>query len=48
MGKFIDLFLEWRINTSDGDELRNALEATIEEEKRCLELFKIQMEECMV
>lgn len=46
MGKFIDLFLEWRINSSDGDELRNALEATIEEEKRCLELFKIQMEEC--
>ena len=46
MGKFIDLFLERRMNSSEGDELRGALEAIVKEEKANLELFRFQINHC--
>ncbi len=46
MGKFLAYYLEQHFDSSEGDELRLALESTIEDEKKCLELFKFQIEEC--
>ena len=34
MGKYLDLFLEQRMDSSDGAELKNVLESTIEDEKK--------------
>ena len=42
----MDVFLEQRMDSSDGEELKAALEATIAEEKLCLEQFKIQINHC--
>lgn len=46
MGKFLDVFLEQRMNSSDGEELKAALEASIAEEKLCLEQFELQIRIC--
>ncbi len=46
MDKFIDIFLEQRMDSADGDELRCALEAIVKEEKVNLELFRIQINYC--
>ena len=46
MGEFLDLFLEQMMESSNGEELKAALESTIAEEKLCLEQFKIQIEHC--
>lgn len=46
MGKFLDVFLEQRMDSSDGEELKAALEATIAEEKLCLEQFELQIRIC--
>lgn len=46
MGDFIDLFLERRMDSEDGKELKLALESKIAEEKLCLDQFKIQINHC--
>ena len=46
MGKFLDIFLEQRMDSSDGEELKAALENTIAEEKKCLEQFELQIKIC--
>lgn len=46
MGKFLDVFLEQRMYSADGEELKAALEATIAEEKLCLEQFELQIRIC--
>ena len=46
MGKFLDVFLEQRMDSLDGEELKSALEATITEEKLCLEQFELQIRIC--
>lgn len=43
---FLECFLEIKMDSSDGDELRVALEGTITEEKQCLEQFKFQIDYC--
>ena len=46
MGKFLDIFLEQRMDSSDGEELKAVLENTIAEEKKCLEQFELQIKIC--
>lgn len=46
MRSYLDVFLENRMFSSDGKELKNALEQTIGEEKQCLDLFKTQIGFC--
>ena len=46
MKKYLDFFLEQRMNSADGEEIKEALEAISIEEKKCLELFKIQIGHC--
>ena len=41
MKNYLDYFLEQRMNSADGEEIKGALEAISIEEKKCLELFKI-------
>ena len=43
---FLDLFLEYRLKSSDGEEIKSALDSTIDEEKQCVELFKFQINHC--
>ena len=42
MKKCLDFYLEQRMNSTDGDKIKETLEAISLEEKKCLELFKIQ------
>lgn len=42
----MDLFLNYQMKSSDGDELKSALESTIIEERQCIELFKLQIKHC--
>lgn len=42
----MDLFLEKHLESAEGAELKKALESTIEEEKRCLEQFELQIRIC--
>lgn len=42
----LDLFLNYQMKSSDGDELKTALESTIIEERHCIELFKLQIKHC--
>ena len=42
MKNYLDFFLEQRMNSADGEEMKKALEAIIDEEKKSIELFKIQ------
>ena len=46
MNNYLDYFLEQRMNSADGEEIKGALEAISIEEKKCLELFKIQISHC--
>lgn len=46
MKNYLDYFLEQRMNSADGEEIKGALEAISIEEKKCLELFKIQISHC--
>ena len=46
MKNYLDYFLEQRMNSADGEEIKGALEAISIEEKKCLELFKIQISYC--
>lgn len=46
MGQNLDLFLERRMDSADGVELKEALESTIEDGKRCLEQFELQIRIC--
>lgn len=43
---YLDLFLEYRLKSSDGEEIKSALDNTIAEEKQCVELFKFQINHC--
>ena len=43
MKKCLDYYLEKRMNSTDGDKIKETLEAISLEEKNCLELFKIQI-----
>ena len=40
------MFLEQRMDSPDGEELKAALEAIIEEEKLCLDQFELQIRIC--
>ena len=44
--KYLDLFLEQRMNSVDGEEIKSKLEAAIDEEKKCLDSFKFQIDYC--
>ena len=46
MGDCTEYFLERKMDSADGEELKKALERTIAEEKLCLEQFKIQINHC--
>jgi len=46
MNNYLDYFLEQRMNSVDGEEIKGALEAVSIEEKNCLELFKVQIRHC--
>lgn len=46
MKKCLDYYLEQRMNSTDGDKIKETLEAISLEEKNCLELFKIQIRHC--
>ena len=46
MKNYLDFFLEQRMHSADGAEIKDALEAIIDEEKKCIELFKIQIRHC--
>ena len=46
MKNYLDYFLEQRMNSTDGDKIKETLEAISLEEKNCLELFKIQIRHC--
>ena len=46
MKKCLDYYLEQRMNSTDGDMIKETLEAISLEEKKCLELFKIQIRHC--
>ena len=46
MGQYLDLFLEKRMDSADGVELKEALESTIEDGKRCLEQLELQIRIC--
>lgn len=43
---FIDLFLEYHLKSSEGDEIKAALNNAIAEEKHCIDLFKLQINHC--
>lgn len=43
---FLDLFLEYRLKSSEGEEIKSAFDSTIAEEKQCVELFKFQINHC--
>lgn len=43
---FLDLFFEYHMKSSEGEELKTALENTIAEERQCIELFKFQINLC--
>lgn len=46
MGKFLEILLEQKMESPEGDELKVALENTIAEEKKCLEQFDLQIRIC--
>ena len=46
MKKCLDYYLEQRMNSTDVDMIKDTLEAISLEEKKCLELFKIQIRHC--
>lgn len=46
MGKLLDKLLEQKLNSSDGEVIKTALENTIAEEKKCLEQFELQIKIC--
>lgn len=46
MKNYLEYFLEQRMNSSDGEKIKETLEAISLEEKKCLELFKIQIRHC--
>ena len=46
MNNYLDYFLEQRMNSVDGEEIKGALETVSIEEKNCLELFKVQIRHC--
>ena len=46
MGKLLDKLLEQKLNSSDGELIKTALENTIAEEKKCLEQFELQIRIC--
>ena len=46
MKKCLDYYIEQRMNSTDGDKIKETLEAISLEEKNCLELFKIQIRHC--
>lgn len=46
MGKYLDMYLEQRMNSSEGEEIKGALESTIAEEKKCLGQFELQIRIC--
>ena len=41
MKNYLDYFLEQRLNSADGEKIKETLEAISIEEKNCLELFKV-------
>ena len=43
MKNYLDFFLEQRMNSADGEKIKETLEAISIEEKNCLELFKVQI-----
>lgn len=47
MSDYTEYFLEGKMDSSEGEELKAALEATIAEEKLCLEQFKFQINHCI-
>lgn len=47
MSDYTEYFLEGKMDSSEGEELKAALEATIAEEKLCLEQFKYQINHCI-
>lgn len=46
MGKFLEILLEQKLESPEGDELKAALECTIAEEKKCIEQFEFQIKIC--
>ena len=46
MGEYVEAFLQCKMDSLEGDELRSSLEAVISEEKVAIELFKIQIQHC--
>ena len=44
---FLEFYLGALMNSPEGDDLQNALESTIEEERLCLEVFKKQISHCL-
>ena len=46
MKNYLDYFLERRMNSADGEKIKETLEAISIEEKNCLELFKVQIRHC--
>ena len=43
---FLDIFLEYQMKSSEGEEMKSALNSTIAEEEQCIELFKFQITHC--
>lgn len=43
---FLDIFLEYQMKSSEGEETKSALDITIAEEEQCIELFKFQITHC--
>lgn len=46
MSEYIEAFLQCKMDSLEGDELRSSLEAVLAEEKVAIELFKIQIQHC--
>ncbi len=46
MERYLDIFLQKRFDSSEGEELNAALESTIAEEKKCIEQFELQIKIC--
>ena len=46
MGKYLDVYLERHFDSAEGLELKKALEFTIEDERKCLEQFELQIRIC--
>lgn len=44
MGKYLDMYLEQRMNSSEGEEIKGALESTIAEEKNALVSLNCKLE----